>query len=337
MKMISKLLVATLIVALLLTSFACAPAQTAVPASEQPAAAPAANTGATVGVCLYARRSQSDKDAEAGIRAAAAAQGLNVIIEDADSDPDRQIAHMQSFIDQKVSAILLAAADYDKLAPSVEAAAEAGIPVIAYYQEVNTDKTTSFIHFDYAADGSKVAEWLIDHINTNMGGAAKIGIIDFASCTTICQRRLKALYEDVSAACPGVEWVAKFDGNGRKPQSMDACEKIFSAAPDTQILIVVNEDAAEGAKIITEDLKKDVIIVGNAYSDDVFEALEANDPLYKAFSVDPYYDMGVAAIDAAAAVLEGGEVQPEQILSCHMLSNENIGTYDWRAIAAKRG
>ncbi len=337
MKKFSKLFAVALIAALLLTGFACAPAQVPVQSNEQPAV-PAADTGVTVGVCLYARRSQADKDAEAGIRAAAAARGYSVIVEDADSDPDRQIAHMQSFIEQKVGAILLAAADYDKLAPSVEAAAEAGIPVIAYYQEVNTDKAASFIHFDYAADGSKVATWLIDYINTKMGGAAKIGIIDFASCTTICQRRLKALYEDVTAACPGVEWVAKFDGNGRKPQSMDACEKIFSAAPDTQILIVVNEDAAAGAKLITEDMKKEnVIIVGNAYSDAILEALEADDPLFKAFSVDPYYDMGAAAMDAAATVLEGGEVAAEQILECNVLSHENIDGYDWRAIAAKRG
>ena len=337
MKKISGLIAMALIAALLLTGFGCAPAQTPVQSNDQPAA-PAADTGVTIGVCLYARRSQADKDAESGIRDAAAAHGFNLIVEDADSDPERQITHMQSLIDQKVSAILIAAADYDKLAPSVEAAAAAGIPVIAYYQEVNTDKTASFIHFDYAADGSKVADWLIDYVNTQMGGTAKVGIIDFASCTTICQRRLKALYEDVTAACPGVEWTAKFDGNGRKPQSMDACEKIFSAAPDTQILIVVNEDAAAGAKIITEDLKKEnVIIVGNAYSDVIFEALEADDPLFKAFSADPYYEMGAAAVDAAASVLEGGEVPAEQILECQMLSHDTIGGYDWRAIAAKRG
>jgi ribose transport system substrate-binding protein len=66
-----------------------------------------------------------------GVDTIAQDTGTKVLWNSADDDVSKQISQIQQFINQKVDAIVIAAVNSSTLAPQIEAANKAGIPVIA--------------------------------------------------------------------------------------------------------------------------------------------------------------------------------------------------------------
>ncbi len=340
--------------ALMIFSCACsspaaAPAAEAQPATE-PAQQPAAeepavqsstelspNAGALIGVSLYSRRSQNQLDLEAGLRASAAQFGFSLLMEDADTDPARQNEQLKSFIDKKVDAILVNPTDTAAIKDTLLAASAAGIPVVTMELAAEDSGASAHLGFNYEEEGKDMAAWLSDYINNSMGGSANIGVIDFASCKSICQVKLSALTEALTESCPGAVWLAKYDGEGKRSASMDACEQLLKKNPDTNIVIVFNADAAGAAKEIIDDMKKEgVVIFGSAYGDDMFQALESSDPAFLAIAADQYYQIGFDSAATVDKLLSGESVEASTIYPSLILTAENIAEYDWHGIASQR-
>ncbi len=318
-----------------------APAQTAEApaqqASEEPAAALSPNMGAIVGVSVYSRRSQSQLDMEAGLRVAAAQLGFSLLFEDADTDPARQSEHILGFIEKQVDLLIVNPTDPAAIKDALLKADAAGIPVITMEMEAPESGVEAHLGFDYTEEGALMAEWLANYINTDMGGSANIGVVDFASCKSICQVKLAKFEEDMRTLCPGALFTAKYDGQGKRSESMDACEMLLKKNPETNILIVFNADAASGVSAILQDMKRDdVFIFGSAYGDDVFKALASGDPHYKAFAADRYYQVGWDAIAAADKLLRGEAVEAQTFYPSMMLSAQSILEYDFESVAAQR-
>lgn len=348
-------MLAALLAAVLFFGFACSPAAPTPPAAETPApaapeaaaaeaeaageaAAPAPATGALVGVSLYSRRSQEQQDLEAGLRAKAAELGISLLIEDADTDPQRQSEHLQGFIDKGVDLIIVNPTT-ELIAEKLVAAYEAGIPLVTMEVGVGPDFTEAHLGFDHALTGRLLSEWLAGYIQDEMGGSANIGIVDFASCQAVCQVKLGVIESELPALCPGAKIAAKRDGEGSRTGSMDAAEFLLKDDPSINLMLVFNADAADGARATLErEGRTDVRIVGTAYGDAIFDALAANDPFYAAMAGDPYYELGLSVMETADAISRGESVEPEEnIIPTRILTPGNIAEYDYKAVAAKRG
>ncbi len=161
-------------------------------------------TRITVGVDLYYRRDEYYVDLETTFRAYGAEKGYNMVICDADGDIATQISQMEDFIVQGVDVILLAAADPDALIPVCQEAIDAGIPVICYDGGINSDICATKVIFDFYEDGSMVGDWAVQYINDNLGGTAKVAVLDFPASPIVCGLRAQGFVETVSKL-PGVE------------------------------------------------------------------------------------------------------------------------------------
>lgn len=64
---------------------------------------------------------------------------VKLIVNDAEGKPDKQASQLDSFIAQKVDAVIISPVDADALAPSVKAVADAGIPIITCSADVTGD------------------------------------------------------------------------------------------------------------------------------------------------------------------------------------------------------
>lgn len=350
-----------ILAALMLCVSACTPAAPAAPVQQsaeapQSSAAPestapvqeseaeaqeapstySANAGSLIGVSLYSRRSQQELDLEAGIREASVKLGFSIIIEDSDTDPSRQVEQINSFVEKGVNAILLDTTDDAAVKDAVAAAKAAGIPVISMI--VSATGADAHLGFNYSEDGEAIATWLADYINQNMGGSAKIGVVDFASCKQICQPKLAAFEETLAAACPGAELVAKYDGKGQRSESMTACEKLLMKNPEINFVLVFNEDAAAAAAEIVSDMKRDdVSIIGSAYGDEIFGALASGSSPYIAICSDPYYALGSDAVAIADTLISGVDVAAQTPYPAMLLTPETIAQYDYALVASQRG
>ena len=82
-----------------------------------------------IGVTLLTQTHAFFKDLEAGLRAAAAEKGFEVVVVACEMDPARQAAQIEDFVAQRVVAILAAPCDSNAITPALAAPERAGIPV----------------------------------------------------------------------------------------------------------------------------------------------------------------------------------------------------------------
>jgi len=110
-------------------------------------AAFAGSDGLTVGVSWSNFQEERWKTDEAAIVGALDAGGAKYISADAQSSSSKQLSDIESLIAQGVDAIIVLAQDAQAIGPAVQAAADEGIPVIAYDRLIE-DSRAFYLTFD---------------------------------------------------------------------------------------------------------------------------------------------------------------------------------------------
>jgi len=107
----------------------------------------AASHTKTVGVSWSNFQEERWKTDEAAIKAALEAAGAAYVSSDAQSSASKQLADVESLIAQGVDALIILAQDADAIGPAVQAAADEGIPVVAYDRLIE-DPRAYYLTFD---------------------------------------------------------------------------------------------------------------------------------------------------------------------------------------------
>jgi ABC-type sugar transport system substrate-binding protein len=121
-----------------------------------PAAAP---EQITIGVALDALFLGRQAEME-GVRAAASENNIQLLESVADNDPQQQNAHVESFINRGVDAILIVAVDNTAILTAIDAAEAAGIPVITFDRKVDHDYVSYHSGLDSYSDGQACGEYV---------------------------------------------------------------------------------------------------------------------------------------------------------------------------------
>ncbi|MDP4032122.1 MAG: D-xylose ABC transporter substrate-binding protein [Pseudorhodobacter sp.] len=103
--------------------------------------------GLTVGVSWSNFQEERWKTDEAAIKAALDAAGANYISADAQSSSAKQLSDIESLIAQGVDALIILGQDTAAVVPAVQAAADEGIPVVAYDRLIE-DSRAFYLTFD---------------------------------------------------------------------------------------------------------------------------------------------------------------------------------------------
>ena len=101
----------------------------------------------TVGVSWSNFQEERWKTDEAAIKGALDAAGANYISADAQSSSGKQLSDVESLIAQGANALIILAQDASAVGPAVQAAADEGIPVIAYDRLIE-DARAFYLTFD---------------------------------------------------------------------------------------------------------------------------------------------------------------------------------------------
>ncbi len=100
-----------------------------------------------IGVSWSNFREERWKTDEAAIKAALKAAGAEYISADAQSSATKQLADIEGLITQGVRALIILSQDSASIGPALQAATDAGIPVVAYDRLID-DKRAFYITFD---------------------------------------------------------------------------------------------------------------------------------------------------------------------------------------------
>lgn len=97
---------------------------------------------------------------EAGIKNVLGPSGYEYVSTDAQADPIKQLADVESLIASGVDALIVLAQDSQAILPALEVAHANGIPVIAYDAPID-DPQSVFVSFDNVAVGRLMAEAMV--------------------------------------------------------------------------------------------------------------------------------------------------------------------------------
>ncbi|MEK0165578.1 D-xylose ABC transporter substrate-binding protein [Phaeobacter sp. JH20_36] len=115
----------------------------------------------TVGVSWSNFQEERWKTDEAAIKAALEAKGATYVSADAQSSSAKQLADIESLIAQGVDALIVLAQDAQAIGPAVQAAADEGIPVVAYDRLIE-DSRAFYLTFDNVEVGRMQARAVLE-------------------------------------------------------------------------------------------------------------------------------------------------------------------------------
>lgn len=186
-----------------------------------------------------------------GVREAASEFDVNVnfMAPDYEQEIYEQERLINSAIERKVDAIVLAASDYNGLVSVVEKAHKNKIPVIIIDSSVNTDKITGKVSTNNFEAGKLAAKKLIKLT----GEEAKVGILNFVKESESAQKREEGIINAFSKHAK-IEVVAKEYCYSNERLAATQTKNMISLFPNINGIITLNSAASIGAAQAIEEM-----------------------------------------------------------------------------------
>lgn len=239
---------------------------------------------------------------EMGMKAAADADGADLLVANAQGQVDTEAQMIDNFIARGVDAILISALSSDASVPALQRAVDAGIKVINYNSTINSPIMTTFVGVDNTELGAQMGRYVAQYIQDHMDGKAKIALLTIPKYEVGKQRR-EGFVAEVSKL-PGVEIVAEQEGELPEP-SANTMETILQAHPDVQIVWAANEGGLVGAITAKASTGADIKIFGTDMSLQTAAALQNPDSGVMAISTQDPYNIGYKSVEYALEEIKG--------------------------------
>ncbi len=264
-----------------------------------------------------------------GIKAAAEDRGVTVVISDPNWDVATQTSQIEDFVAQKVDAIICSPTNPEGIKPALEAAEEAGIPVLVemtliegVYPLIGTDQYAGA----YMA-GQYAGQWALD----NNDGQGKAALLDYPYFQN-CRDRALGYEEGLASIAPDVEWVTAVDCGATMEGALTTAEDILQGNPDINIMFGINGDSAKGAAAAYESAGADpatICVLGFDADEGERKIMYEGGYIKASVSADGII-IGADAIDAAIRKIEGADLG--EWVECsegaqYLVTAENINDY----------
>jgi galactofuranose transport system substrate-binding protein len=202
----------------------------------------------------------------ASIKAEAAKLGIpagNLLTTNANSDLNKQISDIKSMISQGVQLLIVAPLNSDGLAPAMDAAKAAKIPVVTIDRKLTSTPCTDYLTFigsDFVKQGNRAADAMVKAT----GGTGKVAILLGSSGNNVTTDRTKG-FKDGIASSTGLQVVAEQTGNFERAQGQSVMEQLIQSHPDITAVYAENDEMGIGAvnalKAAGKNPGKDVKVV----------------------------------------------------------------------------
>ncbi len=258
--------------------------------------------GRTIGVTLLTKEHVFYRDLEKGLRDTAREKGFDLAITSGDWDLAKQQGQIENFIVQKVAAIIVCPVNSKGIGPAIEKANTAGIPVFTADIKADGGRVVSHIASDNYLGGKLAGSYMAKALN----GKGKVAVIDQPIVESTIERVRG--FEEVLRGSPGIQIVAKPNGDGVRDKAMKAGEDLLQGYPDLNGIFGINDDSALGALSAIESAgRKGIIVLG---FDAIPEARAAilRDSSLKADVVQNPLQIGQKTIETIDRYLKGETV-----------------------------
>jgi ribose transport system substrate-binding protein len=273
-----------------------------------------------IGVTLMSLRHPFFQEMQEGMEKAADDLGIVMRLTDADFDATIQSNQVNDYVQQQVDGIVITPTDSKALAPSVQKAIDAGIPVVTVDVAAEGADVVAHVASDNVRGGEIAAGLMIGDLEKRGISEGIVAIVDHAGVTST-QDRNRGFQEVMSEEMPNIQ-IEVFDAVGQRDKAMSVSEDAMQRFGDDIVGIFgVNDDTSLGALSAVERAGKldQISIVGYDAGDESRAAIEAGKIVGNTIQLPA--QMGKMALEVMVDYITGEETNPPDFIPVP------VGTY----------
>lgn len=271
-----------------------------------------------IGVSLASRALPFYQAVEAGMRDAARRARYELVVTDANLDPAAQRNQIESLLQQRVDAIVVAPVDTLALVSAIERANAGGVPVFSVNLAPQGGRIVSHVQSDHVGAGRVAAEYLAAFL----GGRGEVAIVSRLGVPWLVEREQG--FRAALRAHRGIRIVDSVDAGGQRERSLAIVEPMLRARRETDAIYAVDDAGALGAyDAAIKRFRADLFIVGNDPSAETMQLIQSEGP-FKAVLVQQPRRMGERLIDLAVRHFDDEPVAPRVLVPVRLVNVDSL-------------
>ncbi|AXA53225.1 sugar ABC transporter substrate-binding protein [Pseudomonas thivervalensis] len=252
--------------------------------------------------------------------------GVTLQFEDARSDVVKQLSQVESFISQKVDALIVNPVDTAATQRITKAAVAAGIPLVYVNRRPDDPKLPEGV-VTVASDDLEAGRMQMQYLADKMGGKGDIVILlgDLANNSTT--NRTKGV-KDVLAKYPGIKIEQEQTGIWSRDKGMTLVNDWLTQGRDFQAVVSNNDEMAIGAAMALKQAgtkKGSVLIAGVDGTPDGLNAIKKGEMAVSVFQDAKGQADG--SIDTAVKMVKKQPVEQAVWVPYRLITPENVDQF----------
>lgn len=261
----------------------------------------------TIAVVTYSLAEEFGVDVIKGAEAKAEELGnIEIVYPDAAGDMQKSIAIVEDMTTQGVDAICISPVDASATIPYIEKAREAGIAVVNWDIEMDTEVDGKVLTDNFEG-GAMGADYLVE----KMGDKGTVLIVDDLESVTSTYERNKGFEDRLKEIAPDVKVIRQLS-SGTRDTHRSTVENMLQAYPEITGIFCADGDRTLGAYVACEaNDRKDVLIAGYDATPEQLEIMLKDGPdcnMICATALHPD-KIGSLSVEIANKILDGEEVE----------------------------
>lgn len=294
----------------------------ALTACKQEGASSADGKSPVVGVSLMNLSSEFIVMINQAMEERAKELGVRIIVNDAQRSPERQVQQIESFIAQKVDAIIINPCEFEASSPGVDKAIAAGIPIVSVNSETRS-KPNAFV----GSRDEESARIAMQHIANLLGGKGNLLVMQ-GFLGQAAQIKRDAGAAEVLAKFPNIKVLATQTAEWDRAKAMSLMENWIQAhGQQINAVFAHNDEMGLGAVLALEraKMKDKVVVVSVDAIRDALQAVKAG--RLNATVFQDSIGQGYTAIDTALRLIRKEENPDQLYIPFKLVTRENVDDY----------
>ena len=256
-------------------------------------------------------------------------RGIKLVYTDANGDTAKQVSDVEDIVTQKPDVILMAPREYDGVAPALEAAKEAGIPVLLLDREAAGTPGEDYLAFvgaDFYWEGQECAKKLVERFGTE----EEVNVVQITGTpgSSVAIDRQKG-FEDELAKHDNFKIIATQNGEFTRSIAQSAMENIIQAQGDEIDAVYGHDDecaigAIQALKAAGMKPGEDIAVVGIGGFKDACVSIQ-NGEMDGTVLCSPWF--GPTAFDLVEKILAGEKIETKVVNPGYMIDASNVDEY----------
>lgn len=256
-------------------------------------------------------------------------RGIKLIYTDANGDTAKQVSDVEDIVTQDPDVILMAPREYDGVGPALEAAKEAGIPVLLLDREaagVPGEDYLAFVGADFYWEGQECAKKLVERFGTE----EEVNVVQITGTpgSSVAIDRQKG-FEDELAKYDNFNIIATQNGEFTRSIAQSAMENIIQAQGDEIDAVYGHDDecaigAIQALKAAGMKPGEDIAVVGIGGFKDACVSIQ-NGEMDGTVLCSPWF--GPTAFDLVEKIVAGEEIDTKVVNPGYMIDASNVEEY----------